>query len=133
MLTKLDQAVGQLIKDLESHGMLENSVIIFSSDNGGTRSAYEGNAGSNYPLRGEKITPFEGGTRAAGVVWSTLLKVRSRVADQLMHITDWVPTLWTVAGKQGKLPEYFSKVKNILGLCSLQVVLKKICRLTWME
>jgi arylsulfatase A-like enzyme len=98
MMTKLDQAVGQLIRDLDDNGMLENSVVIFSSDNGGTRSVYEGNAGSNYPLRGEKITPFEGGTRAAGLLWSTFLKAKSRIAGQLMHITDWVPTLWALAG-----------------------------------
>ncbi|CAG0920961.1 unnamed protein product [Notodromas monacha] len=100
MLTKLDQSIGLTIQALEEAKMLENSVILFSTDNGGTRSVNEGSAGSNFPLRAEKGTVFEGGTRANGILWSPMLKKKNRVSNQLLHITDWLPTLFSVAGGQ---------------------------------
>lgn len=45
-----------------------------------------------------KNTLWEGGVRGAGLIWSPLIKKRQRVALQAMHITDWLPTLYTAAG-----------------------------------
>ena len=78
--------------------MLENSIIIFSTDNGGPAEGFNLNAASNWPLRGVKNTLWEGGVRGAGFIWSPLIKNRERVSEQIMHISDWMPTLYEAAG-----------------------------------
>ncbi|KAF4519334.1 hypothetical protein B566_EDAN008256, partial [Ephemera danica] len=54
MLTELDRSVGSVVQVLERRGMLENSIIIFTTDNGGCAAGYEESAASNWPLRGTK-------------------------------------------------------------------------------
>lgn len=98
MLTKLDRSVGEVVKALHEHDMLKNSIIVFSTDNGGPAEGFNLNAASNWPLRGVKNTLWEGGVRGAGLVWSPLLEKRERVSNQLMHISDWLPTLYAAAG-----------------------------------
>ncbi|KAG0435321.1 hypothetical protein HPB47_018562 [Ixodes persulcatus] len=68
-----------------------------SSDNGGLSSGLESNGGSNFPLRGGKGALWEGATRASAFIWSPLLYQKNRVSDQMMHITDWLPTLYATA------------------------------------
>lgn len=60
MLSKLDQSVGQVVEALQKKNMLRDSVIIFSSDNGGPAAGFNLNAASNWPLRGVKNTLWEG-------------------------------------------------------------------------
>ena len=59
MVTSLDDAVGAVRDALVARGMDNNTLVVFTSDNGGWNSY----AGNNYPLRGGKFTLFEGGTR----------------------------------------------------------------------
>jgi arylsulfatase B len=54
MLTELDHSVGILVQALADRSMLENSIIIFTTDNGGCAGGYEDSAASNWPLRGVK-------------------------------------------------------------------------------
>lgn len=56
----LDESVGAVVKSLADKNMLHNSIIIFSSDNGGPAENFNLNAASNYPLRGVKNTLWEG-------------------------------------------------------------------------
>ncbi|KAH8401742.1 hypothetical protein KR009_007590 [Drosophila setifemur] len=98
MVAKMDESVGLIVDQLRNSNMLENSIIIFSSDNGGPAQGFNLNFASNYPLKGVKNTLWEGGVRAAGLIWSPLLKKSQRVANQTMHITDWLPTLLEAAG-----------------------------------
>lgn len=99
MVDALDQSVGYIIEYLREAGMLENAIIVYSSDNGGLPTGPLFNRGSNWPLRGTKLTLWEGGTRAASFVWSPLLNKTGRVSNQLMHIVDWMPTLYSAAGE----------------------------------
>ena len=63
MATALDEAIGNVTKVLDEVGMLEDSLLIFFSDNGGPLVT-TGLSGNNWPLRGGKTDDFEGGTRA---------------------------------------------------------------------
>lgn len=98
----LDDAVGSMVAALARRGMLEDSIIIFTADNGGAAAGFNLNAASNWPLRGVKNTLLEGGVRGAGLIWSPLLGNTSRVANQTMHISDWLPTLYRAAGGDPK-------------------------------
>lgn len=52
MLSKLDTSVGEVMKALQSSDMLKNSIIVFTTDNGGPAAGFNLNAASNWPLRG---------------------------------------------------------------------------------
>ena len=52
MLTKLDESVGRVTAALQESGLLQNSIIVFTTDNGGPAASFDFNAASNWPLRG---------------------------------------------------------------------------------
>ncbi|KAF5285021.1 hypothetical protein FQR65_LT02333 [Abscondita terminalis] len=98
MVSKLDDSVGAVIEALEKKSMLQNCIILFFSDNGGATIGLDANWGSNYPLRGIKSTVFEGGIRSPSIIWSPLVVQNQRVSNELIHVTDWFPTLYSAAG-----------------------------------
>ena len=95
MIAAMDEAVHNVTKALQERGLMDNTFIVFTSDNGGP--VHE--AASNWPLRGSKITIWEGGTRAAGFVYAPrLLQKNNFTYEELIHIVDWYPTLVEAAG-----------------------------------
>ncbi|KAJ4948152.1 hypothetical protein JOQ06_019692 [Pogonophryne albipinna] len=94
MLSCLDEGVGKVVQELKTSGLYQNSVLIYSSDNGGQPLS----GGSNWPLKGGKGTYWEGGIRAVGFVHSPLLKKKGVVSRALIHVSDWFPTLLGLAG-----------------------------------
>jgi len=96
MVSAMDEAVGKVVQELSNQGMLEDTVIVFTADNGGQVDA----GGNNYPLRGNKRTMWEGGTRASAFIHSTLLKDNGTVNNELIHVVDWVPTLLSAVKNQ---------------------------------
>lgn len=93
MLTKLDESVGEIVNQLHRSNMLQDSLIVFSTDNGGPAAGFNLNAASNWPLRGVKNTLWEGGVRGAALLWYPQIEQKMRVSKQRMQITDWLPTL----------------------------------------
>ena len=92
MLSAADEAVGQVVAALETAGLRENTLIVFSSDNGGPKP------GTNTPLRNFKGSIYEGGVRAAGFVnWPGHIPSGVTI-NQPMHTVDWYPTLVKLAG-----------------------------------
>lgn len=97
MLSGVDEAVGEVVREIRARGLYRNSVLVYSSDNGGQPLA----GGCNWPLRGGKGSYWEGGIRAVGFVHSPLLKRRGVVSRALIHVSDWYPTLLGLAGAPG--------------------------------
>lgn len=101
MIRALDRSVGELLDKLEAEGLDDNTVIIFSSDNGG--AGYIGLPEVNAPYRGWKITLFEGGIRVPMFVsWPGQISPGTTSDTPVAHI-DLMPTLAAIAGTP--LPE----------------------------
>ncbi|KAK0097327.1 hypothetical protein PV326_002412 [Microctonus aethiopoides] len=98
MVSALDESVGRVVAALSEKNLLENSIILFMSDNGAQTFGLLENYGSNYPLRGLKFTLYEGGVHGVACVYSPLIKHKARVVNDLFHITDWLPTFYSAAG-----------------------------------
>jgi arylsulfatase A-like enzyme len=95
MLAAVDEAIAQITAALEEKGLRENTLIIFSSDNGGPGP---GRVSRNTPLRAGKGTIYEGGVRAcAFATWPGHLPAGATVKEP-MHMVDWYPTLLRLAG-----------------------------------
>lgn len=93
-LNLLDTAVGDISSALIDRGMAENTYIIFMSDNGGCHES----GGRNGPLRGSKGSLFEGGVKVNSFVYAPGLLHSSGKYYNLMHISDWFPTILSLAG-----------------------------------
>ena len=103
MTTAMDEAIGRIIAAIEARGWRTNTLIIFSSDNGGPNP---GRLTSNGPLRAGKGTVYEGGVKVCAFAnWPGQIKSNS-VVNAPLHIADWYPTLLKLAGAslEQKLP-----------------------------
>ncbi|MCG3124025.1 MAG: Arylsulfatase [Phycisphaerales bacterium] len=107
MVTCLDDEIGRVVAALERTGMRKNTLILFHSDNGGTRNAmFTGVMADvskitlpcdNGPYREGKATLFEGGTRVCALAnWPGHIKPQR--VDGLVHAVDLYPTLAALAG-----------------------------------
>jgi arylsulfatase A-like enzyme len=105
----LDAAVGQIVAALEKNGQRENTLVVFTSDNGGSTAENNGQSyppddyatgplpGNNRPLRNEKGTVYEGGTRVPCLMnWPGTVKPGKHEAP--VQIIDWMPTFCALVG-----------------------------------
>lgn len=122
MVDTLDESVGDIVDALHTEGMLENSIVLFMSDNGAIPYGPHSNRGFNWPLRGAKGGLWEGATRVATFLWSPFIAKRRRVSNQMMHVTDWLPTLYHAAGGDAKRLEKHLDGKNMWPHLSLNRV-----------
>ncbi len=100
MLSAVDEAIGQITAALVESGQLENTLIIFSSDNGGPAP---GKATMNTPLRAGKGTIYEGGVRVCAFAnWPGRIQAGITVTEP-MHAVDWYPTLVKLVGAKANL------------------------------
>ncbi|XP_067948351.1 arylsulfatase B-like [Watersipora subatra] len=112
LVSALDSLVGGTMAALKEADMADNTIIVFSSDNGGaTRSAAFGGQdyyANNYPLRNGKATFMEGGVRVPTVYYDPRLHPNSQGTERdfLMHVTDWLPTFVQLAKKGRKSPNF---------------------------
>ena len=105
MVTAMDEQVGLVLEALERRGMRDDTLIIFHSDNGGTRSKmFAGESAvagdlppRNDPFRDGKGTLYEGGTRVVALAnWPG--RIAPGEAAGVMHVVDMLPTLAALAG-----------------------------------
>jgi len=96
MVKALDRSVNRITQALKQEGLSENTLIVFTSDNGG--AGYIGLPELNRPYRGWKMTLFEGGIRTPLFVkWPSHIARNTRANDPVAHI-DLLPTLAAAAG-----------------------------------
>ena len=96
----LDTGVGAIVDALKAAGLYNNSIIVFSTDNGGVSGST-----SNHPLRGAKETLYEGGVRGVAWVHSPHLTQTGMENTAMMYVTDWLATLLAVAGLKALQPQ----------------------------
>jgi arylsulfatase len=91
-----DRTVGELLKKLDDLGIADNTIVVYSSDNGAQKMTWPD--GGQSPFRGEKGTWWEGGFRVPKVVrWPGVIKPGTVINDIISH-EDWLPTLLAAAG-----------------------------------
>ena len=96
MVRSIDRSVGRVMDKLDKEGLADNTLIVFSSDNGG--AGYLGLPEVNSPYRGWKITLFEGGIRVPMFVkWPERISPGTIIETPVAHI-DVMPTLAAAAG-----------------------------------
>ena len=94
MCENIDDNVGRLMAGLESMGLAENTIVIFMTDNGGTKAVPIYNAG----MRGGKLSVHEGGSRVPFFIRWPSAKWRARVVPSLAAHIDIYPTLLDLCG-----------------------------------
>jgi arylsulfatase A-like enzyme len=94
MVEEMDRAVGRVLDALGGEGLLENTIVLFLSDNGGDLSF----GAVNDPLRGEKGTVFEGGIRVPAILSYPGRLRAGAVSGQFMRDQDVFATLEAAAG-----------------------------------
>lgn len=94
MIEEMDRQIGRVLQALDVNGITDNTIVIFTSDNGGERFA------DTWPFTGRKTELLEGGLRIPAVVsWPAHIP-RGKTTDQVSISMDWVPTLLAAAGAE---------------------------------
>ena len=95
-MKQLDDNVGEVLKKLEAMGQLDNTIVVFTTDNGAEVITFPD--GGVTPFRGGKLTTWEGGMRVPMMVrWPGHIKPGT-VKDQIFSMLDWLPTLVNIGG-----------------------------------
>jgi len=96
-MVELDGIVGQLLKKLDDLGIADNTIVLFTTDNGA--EVFSWPDGGTTPFRGEKNTNWEGGYRVPGMIrWPGVIKPGTEINEIMSH-EDWVPTFVAAAGE----------------------------------
>jgi arylsulfatase A-like enzyme len=107
MVTALDAAVGRVLDSLQRQGLADNTIVIFTSDNGGERFS------KTWPFSGQKTELLEGGIRVPAIVRWPRRIAAGQVSEQVAISMDWLPTLLAAAGTAPD-PAYPSDGQNLL-------------------
>jgi arylsulfatase A-like enzyme len=108
-MMELDWEVGELLKKLDDLGVADNTIVLFTSDNG--PEIFTWPDGGNAPFRGEKGVTYEGGFRVPMLVrWPGVIKPNTIINDIMAH-EDWLPTLVAAAGDTSVKTELLTGMK----------------------
>jgi len=99
MIERMDFQIGRVLKALDAQGLSDNTIVIFTSDNGGERFA------DTWPFTGRKTELLEGGLRIPAVMrWPARIRKGITTEQPAIHM-DWLPTLLAAAGA-APAPDY---------------------------
>ena len=105
-MVELDGYVGQLLKKVDDLGVADNTIVVFTTDNGAEVLSWPD--GGATPFRGEKDTNWEGGWRVPCVMrWPGVIKP-GEVINEIGSLTDFLPTFAAAAGE----PDIVAKLKK---------------------
>ena len=108
-MMELDWEVGELLKKLDELAIADNTIVLFTSDNGAEISSWPD--GGNSPFRGEKGTTFEGGFRVPAVLrWPGVIKPGTIIND-IIGSEDWLSTFLAAAGNPNVKEELLRGMK----------------------
>jgi arylsulfatase A-like enzyme len=114
MIEEMDRQIGRVLQALDANGLTENTIIVFTSDNGGERFA------DTWPFTGKKTELLEGGLRIPTLIsWPARIP-QGRTGEQVAISMDWMPTLLAAAGAEPD-PSYPPDGMNLLPILTNKV------------
>ncbi|WP_246124743.1 sulfatase [Algibacter pacificus] len=99
LIESMDDAVGVVLKRLKELGLDKNTIVVFTSDNGGVASG-DAFSTTNFPLRGGKGYQWEGGIREPYLIKAPMLKNTPKTIDYPVSGIDFYPTLLDLVGAE---------------------------------
>ena len=115
MMKSMDAGIGRVLKALERAKLERDTLVIFTSDNGGERYSF------NWPFSFQKMYLYEGGTRVPAIVrWPGVIPA-GRVTDQAAITMDWTATILGVTGTAAD-PAFPLDGENLMPVCTGQRV-----------
>ena len=113
MMQRMDAGIGRVLKALERANVDRNTLVVFTSDNGGERYSY------NWPFSFQKVDLHEGGTRVPAIArWPGVIPA-GRVTDQAAITMDWTATILGVTGTAAD-PAFPLDGENLMPVCTGQ-------------
>ena len=113
MMQRMDAGIGRVLKALERANVDRNTLVVFTSDNGGERYSY------NWPFSFQKLDLHEGGTRVPAIArWPGVIPA-GRVTDQAAITMDWTATILGVTGTAAD-PAFPLDGENLMPVCTGQ-------------
>ncbi len=96
-MMELDYVVGELLDKLDELGIADNTIVLFSTDNGGEIFTWP--EGGNHPFHGEKGSTWEGGFRVPSLARWPAKWPKGKIVNDIFSHQDWLPTLMAAAGE----------------------------------
>lgn len=116
MIHHMDEGIGKIMAELKRLGQDENTVVVFTSDNGGERFS------DSWPLVGGKMDLTEGGIRVPYIVrWPDMIPAGG-TSEQMIITMDWVPTLLDAAQARPELVHPLDGVSLLPYLCDASLI-----------
>ena len=113
MVSRMDAGIGEIISALEKNGILDDTIIMFMSDNGGVDNIPSGS--TNAPLKGHKFQEWDGGVRVPAIVrWGDRFVNGTRMS-QVVSFVDVMPTLAAIVGDKTRTSRPYDGM-NVLKL-----------------
>tara|TARA_B100000315_G_C14588639_1_gene594523 strand:+ start:3260 stop:5131 length:1872 start_codon:yes stop_codon:yes gene_type:complete len=135
MIKSMDESLGRVLDTLETLGIMDNTIIIFSSDNGGNMYDRTAPNGENYgpwapkglaptnnaPLRGGKGSVYEGGIRVPTIVYWPGVTIPNSVSEEVISTIDYYPTLLDMVGSSKPEAQVFDGRSIVPALMASQL------------